>query len=73
MDRKIFIRRINMTITTFTFEMYDLVRKQLTVEAKNLKEAEELLDWGSNEVKEVDAQGQEDPRLVACVTAIKDD
>ena len=59
-----------MTIKTFTFEMHDLVRKQLTVEANNLKEAEELLDWGSDEVKEVDAQGQEDPRLVACVTAM---
>ena len=53
----------------FTFEMYDLVRKQLTVEADNVKEAQELLDWGSDEVKEVDAQGQEDPRLVAIVGA----
>jgi len=53
----------------FTFEMYDLVKKQLTVEADNVKEAEALLDWGSDEVKEVDAQGQEDPRLVAIVGA----
>ena len=53
----------------FTFEMYDLVRKQLTVEADNVEEAQELLDWGSDEVKEVDAQGQEDPRLVAIVGA----
>ena len=53
----------------YTFEMYDRVRKQLTVEADNVEEAQELLDWGSDEVKEVDAQGQEDPRLVAIVGA----
>ena len=53
----------------YTFEMYDRVRKQLTVEADDVEEAQELLDWGSDEVKEVDAQGLEDPRLVAIVGA----
>ena len=53
----------------YTFEMYDRVTKQLTVEADDVEEAQELLDWGSDEVKEVDAQGQEDPRLVAIVGA----
>ena len=53
----------------YTFEMYDRVTKQLTVEADDVEEAQELLDWGSDEVKEVDAQGQEDPRLVAIVSA----
>ena len=53
----------------YTFEMYDRVTKQLTVEADDVEEAQELLDWGSDEVKEVDAQGLEDPRLVAIVSA----